>query len=80
MTRFLHAQLHQTRLRNLVVGRLAGEDDPPQPAMARCPACRTAYFADLEPAEEPWERELADAVAKLAGECPDHPHWFLVGW
>ncbi len=82
MTRFLHAQLHRARLRDLVVAQLAVDDEPPHPVMAICPTCGVAYFADLEPADDPWELELEEweALAKLDGECPDHPHAFLVGW
>ena len=81
MTRVLHTHLHRARLRDLVATHLAGDDGPPHPVMAVCPTCGTSYFADLTPMEDPWELELEEweALAKRDGECPDHPHWFLVG-
>ena len=81
LTRFLHAHLHRSRLRELVATQLAVNGLPSQPVLTVCPTCGQAYFADVGPDIDAWELELEmwEAVARLDGECPDHPYWFIVG-
>jgi hypothetical protein len=46
-----------------------------------CPRCRDQYFADIEREAEPLALQEARWAARvrLAEECPDHSHWFVVG-
>ena len=81
MTVFFHTRVHRTQLHELVTAQLTGSRRPPQPRLVVCPTCGDAYFANRPAASSRSVRELEEweALAKLDGECPDHPHWFLVG-
>ena len=81
MTRLLHARLHRRRLRDMVTAQLAREERLPRPMLVVCPTCGEVFFADPGPVGSPRERELEEweALARLDGECPDHPHRFIVG-
>jgi hypothetical protein len=79
MTRFLHARLHRSRLRDVVAAHLAADAGSPRPVMAIYPTCGDAFFADPTRVGHRSALEVWEALAKLDGECPDHPHWFTVG-
>ena len=81
MTRLLHARLHRLRLRAVAAAGLACGDGLPCPMFVVCPTCGEVFFADPGPVSSPGARELEEweALAKLDGECPDHPHRFTVG-
>ena len=81
MHRFLHAQIHRVLLAELVTAQLAADKSPPRQSVAICPTCGQTYVADIEPHENPLDLDLEgwEALAKLDGECPDHPHSFVVG-
>ena len=80
MTHLLHARLHRLRLRDVAAG-CTREGGLPRPMLVVCPTCGEVFFADPGPASNPGARELEEweALAKLDGECPDHPHRFTVG-
>jgi hypothetical protein len=76
--RFLHAGVHRQRYRELTTLRPIYNQGTPEPFEIRCPTCGTVYVAGLSPTEE-WPDLVAvehQAVAALAAECPDHPHFF----
>ena len=80
MTLFLHTRIHRVRLRDWVAAQVSVTDEPPRPLVVVCPTCGETFFADLTPGGNPDARRLTEweAVARLDGECPDHPHWFTV--
>lgn len=81
MTLYLHARLYRVRLRDLVATQITDGDEPPRPLLAVCPTCGETYFADPREAAAPHAIAIEswEALARLDGECPDHPHWFTVG-
>lgn len=81
MTAFLHARLHRDQLRDTVTAQLATAKTPPRLWLVLCPSCGDTFFADRGADSDVCASELEqwEALAKLDGECPDHPHWFVVG-
>ncbi len=78
---FLHARVHHARLRELSAAGDSPADFAQDLVFVHCPVCGDAYFADLDPGDEPVLQDGMEwaAQAHLAGECPDHAHWFRVG-
>lgn len=80
MTDYLHSAIYSRRMRRFTQAEIPAGSPPRQPMLALCPSCGETYFAEQEPLRthsqtmESWE-----ALAKLDGECPDHPHRFAVG-
>ena len=79
--RFLHAGVHRQRYRELTALRPIYNEGTPEPFEVRCPKCGAVYVAGLSPMKAwPDLAELErEAVAVLAAECPDHPHFFEAG-
>lgn len=79
-TEYLHTVVHMERLSRFARGAPASDRPVRQPLLAFCPTCGEGYFAEQERGHsrqqvlESWE-----AIARLDGECPDHPHRFAVG-
>ncbi len=77
---FLHARIHHARLHELSATGQTSADFARDVVFVHCPTCGDAYFADLDPEEEPQllDDEEWAAQTRLAGECPDHAHRFTV--
>ncbi len=77
---FLHARIHHARLRELSATGEAPADFAHDVVFVHCPTCGDAYFADLNPWDEPrlLDEEEWAAQTHLADECPDHAHRFTV--
>lgn len=81
MTTFLHAMIHRERLRRFSLAPAHPDRPLRQPLLAFCPTCGESYFTEQEPNSGSRRQSLEtwEAVARLDGECPDHPHHFAVG-
>lgn len=75
--RFVHTTLPD---RDAAGGGIDASAETAGPLRIACPSCGLGYVADRD-AAEPWDLEALEweAVSRLAGECPDHPHRFAVG-
>ena len=56
-------------------------DAAPEPVLFACPRCGDEFFLDLDHDCEVWDADALEwqALVRLDGECPDHPHRFEVG-
>jgi hypothetical protein len=76
--------LNWDRVQETSCGRQGSPTEPAWltvPGVIGCPICGALYMAEANAsgdAEELEDQEL-EAIDYLAEECPDHPHYFLVG-
>ena len=75
---FLHARVHRGLFRALAERGFAIASPAALVVLALCPMCGACWFAPLQTALRPDERERVedDATRQLSEDCPDHAHRF----
>ena len=75
---FLHTRVHHVLFRALLECWLAGRSSAARIVFVPCSRCGARWFALVQTALSPNEREQAeyDAARRLSTDCPDHAHRF----